>query len=147
MAKNYTIREFHGNIDAWINAVDSGLKDCVELFAEKVHTDLVKRSPVDTGRYRGNWQVTANNPPLYALNQYDKHGDKTIAEGKRDIYAILRGGGAVRAIYISNMLVYANVPEYGHSRQAPEGVLGIVAVKLRSYIAEAIKESRAKNAL
>lgn len=147
MAKNYTIREFHGNIDAWINAVDNGLKDCVELFAEKVHTDLVKRSPVDTGRYRANWQVTENNPPLYSLNKYDKHGDKTIAEGKRAIYSILRGGGAVRSIYFSNMLIYANVLEYGHSRQAPEGVLGIVAVKLRSYMAEAIKESRAKNAL
>ena len=108
---------------------------------------MIKRSPVYTGRYRGNWQVTANKPPLYALNQYDKHGDKTIAEGKRAIYAILRGGGAVRAIYFSNMLIYANALEYGHSKQAPAGVLGIVAVKLRSYMAEAIKESRAKNAL
>lgn len=147
MANEYAIREFHGNIDRWIAAVDSGLRDCIELFAEKVHTDLVDRSPVDTGRYKANWQVTANAPPLYALNQYDKHGDKTIAEGKRAIYAILRGGGAVKSIYFSNMLIYANALEYGHSKQAPSGVIGIVAVKLRSYISEAIKESRAKNAL
>lgn len=144
---NYKIKEFHGDIDRWINAVNDGLEDCIELFAVKVHTDLVMRSPVDTGRYRGNWQVTANSPPLYALNQYDKHGDKTIAEGKRAIFAIMRGGGAVRSIYFSNMLIYANALEYGHSKQAPAGVLGIVAAKLRTYIAEAIKESRKKNGL
>lgn len=144
---NYKIKEFHGDIDRWINAVNDGLEDCIELFAVKVHTDLVRRSPVDTGRYRGNWQVTANSPPLYALNQYDKHGDKTIAEGKREIFAIMRGGGAVRSIYFSNMLIYANAIEYGHSKQAPSGVLGIVAAKLRTYIAEAIKESRKKNGL
>lgn len=144
---NYKIKEFHGDIDRWINAVNDGLEDCIELFAVKVHTDLVRRSPVDTGRYRGNWQVTANSTPLYALNQYDKHGDKTIAEGKRAIFAIMRGGGAVRSIYFSNMLIYANALEYGHSKQAPAGVLGIVAAKLRTYIAEAIKESRKKNGL
>lgn len=147
MANDYVIREFHGNIDRWIAAVDTGIKDCVELFAEKVHADLVNRSPVDTGRYKANWQVTANKPPLYALNQYDKHGERTIAEGKRAIYAIMRGGGAVRSIYFSNMLIYANALEYGHSKQAPSGVIGIVAVRLRSYMAAAIKESRLKNAL
>ena len=147
MADNYKIREFHGDISRWIDSVSSGLVDCVEMFATNVHEDLVKRSPVYTGRYKANWQVTANKPPLYALNQYDRDGSKTIAEGKRAIYAIMRGGGAVRSIYFSNMLIYANALEYGHSKQAPSGVLGIVAVKLRSYMTKAIKDSRAKNAL
>ncbi|QCW18524.1 tail completion or Neck1 protein [Escherichia phage vB_EcoS_W011D] len=144
---NYSIRQFHGNIDKWINAVDSGLTDCIEIFAGKVQEALVNGSPVDTGRFKGNWQVTANKPPLYALNQYDKDGQQTIAEGKRAIYAIMRGGGAVRSIHFSNMLIYANALEYGHSKQAPAGVVGIVAIRLRSFMAEAIKESRAKNAL
>lgn len=144
---DYQIREFHGNIDAWIDAAGNGLVDCVEIFAGKVQEALVRGSPVDTGRFKGNWQVTANRPPLYALNQYDKDGSKTIAEGKRAIYAILRGGGAVRSIHFSNMLIYANALEYGHSKQAPAGVLGIVAIRLRSFMADAIRESRTKNAL
>lgn len=144
---NYKIREFHGSIDKWINAAGDGLVDCVEIFAGKVQTALVNGSPVDTGRFKGNWQVTANKPALHSLNQYDKDGGKTIAEGKRAIYAIMRGGGAVRSIHFSNMLIYANALEYGHSKQAPAGVVGIVAVRLRSFMAEAIKESRAKHAL
>lgn len=144
---NYKIRKFHGDIDKWINAVGDGLIDCVEIFAGKVQEALVNGSPVDTGRFKANWQVTANTVPLYALNRYDKDGSKTIAEGKRAVYAMMRGGGAVRSIHFSNMLIYANALEYGHSRQAPAGVVGIVAARLGSLMAEAIKESRAKNAL
>lgn len=144
---NYKIRQFEETVDKWIEAAGDGLVDCIEIFGGKVQTALVNGSPVDTGRFKGNWQVTANKVPLYALNQYDKDGSKTIAEGKRALYAIMRGGGAVRSIHFSNMLIYANALEYGHSKQAPAGVVGIVAVRLRSFMAEAIKESRLKNAL
>ena len=144
---NYQIRQFNESVDAWINAVENGLNDVIEIFGGKVQEALVKASPVDTGRFRGNWQVTANKPPLYALNNYDRDGADTIAEGKRALYAIMRGGGAVRSIYFSNMLIYANALEYGHSKQAPAGVVGIVAARLRSFMAQAIRESRAKNAL
>lgn len=144
---NYQIREFHGDVSKWIDSVESGLVDCIEIFAGKVQAALVDGSPVDTGRFRGNWQVTANSPPLHALNNYDKIGDRTIAAGKAAARSILRGGGAVRSLHFSNMLIYANALEYGHSKQAPAGVVGIVAVRLRSFMAEAIKESRKKNAL
>lgn len=144
---NYQIRQFNESVDAWINAVENGLDDVIEIFGGKVQEALVKASPVDTGRFRGNWQITANKPPLYALNNYDRDGADTIAEGKRALYAIMRGGGAVRSIYFSNMLIYANALEYGHSKQAPAGVVGIVAARLRSFMTQAIRESRAKNAL
>lgn len=144
---NYKIREFHASIDRWIDSVDKGLVDVVEIFGGKVQEALVNGSPVDTGRFKGNWQVTANSAPPYAVNDYDREGSDTIARGKRAIRAIMRGGGAVRSIHFSNMLIYANALEYGHSKQAPMGVMGIVAARLSYFIAEAIAESRAKNAL
>lgn len=143
----YKIREFHESVSDWIDSVENGLTDCIEIFGAKVQTALVNGSPVDTGRFKGNWQVTANKPALHSINNYDREGSKTIAEGKRAIYAMMRGGGAVRSIWFSNMLIYANALEYGHSKQAPAGVMGIVAIRLRSFMADAIKESRAKNAL
>lgn len=144
---NYKINTFTTSIDKWIDASGSGITDCIEIMAGKVQEDLVNRSPVDTGRFRGNWQVTADRPAMHALNNYDREGADTIAEGKRAVYAMLRGGGAVKQIWFSNMLIYANALEYGHSKQAPAGVAGVVAVRLRSYLADAIKEARAKNAL
>ncbi|WKV16854.1 tail completion or Neck1 protein [Escherichia phage PH1062] len=145
---NYIVRKFQGDIDKWIKQVKSGLDDVIREFVKAVHADLVKRSPVDTGRFRANWQITYNHIPMYALNEYDKSGNATIAAGIRTANVLPLGrGGAVTTIYFSNMLIYANALEYGHSQQAPAGVLGLVAIRLRSYMAEAIIESRNKNGL
>lgn len=145
---NYQVRKFTGDIDKWIKSVTNGLDDVVRDFVKSVHAALVNGSPVDTGRFKANWQITYNHIPLYALNEYDKSGQRTIASGVRTANALPLGrGGAVTTIYFSNMLIYANALEYGHSKQAPAGVLGVVAVRLRSYIAQAIIESRSKNGL
>lgn len=145
---NYIVRKFQGDIEKWIKQVKSGLDDVIREFVKAVHADLVKASPVDTGRFRANWQITYNHIPMYALNEYDKSGNATIAAGIRTANVLPLGrGGAVTTIYFSNMLIYANALEYGHSQQAPAGVLGLVAIRLRSYMAEAIIESRNKNGL
>lgn len=145
---NYIVRKFQGDIEKWIKQVKSGLDEVIREFVKAVHADLVKGSPVDTGRFRANWQITYNHIPMYALNEYDKSGNATIAAGIRTANALPLGrGGAVTTIYFSNMLIYANALEYGHSQQAPAGVLGLVAIRLRSYMAEAIIESRNKNGL
>lgn len=144
---NYSIREFHGNIDKWLEQVESGLVDVVQILGEKVHGALVDTAPVDTGRFKANMQITVNEPALHSLNKYDREGNNTKAEGKRDLYEFLHGGGAVKKIYFSNMLIYANALEYGHSKQAPSGVFGIVAVRLSSYMTQAIVEARKNNAL
>jgi hypothetical protein len=142
---NYTIRKFKADIDEWIEAAENNLFEIVEVSCEQVIRDLVMLSPVDTGRFRGNWQITFNEPALYALNEYDKQGGATINAGRRALstYVNTRGVG-ITSIYFSNMLVYANALEHGYSQQAPAGVLGIVAVRLRYYFAFAVREARSK---
>lgn len=144
---NYSIREFTASIDKWISQVESGLEDVVQELCKDVHKALVMGSPVDTGRFRGNWQITFNRIPLHAVNNYDKSGQRTIAEGNQIIEGMFARGAAITSVHFSNMLIYANALEYGHSKQAPSGVVGIVALRLRSYMTEAIRKSRLKNAL
>lgn len=143
---NYTIREFTGAIDAWCSAAGGALEDVVKMTCEDILKDLVMGSPVDTGRFRGNWQITFNQAPLYAINAYDQSGGKTIQNGSANIALFAKGTG-ITSIWFSNMLIYANALEYGHSKQAPNGVMGIVAIRLGTYVTEAIKRARAKNAL
>lgn len=143
---NYTIREFTGAIDAWCKAAGDALEDVVRMTCEDILNDLVMRSPVDTGRFRGNWQITFNRAPLYAINAYDQTGTKTIQNGNANIALFTKGAG-ITSIWFSNMLIYANALEYGHSKQAPNGVMGVVAIRLGVYVTEAIKRARAKNAL
>lgn len=144
---NYQIRQFKGEIDAWIKAAESAVETATELFIKEVHTALVLGSPVDTGRFRANWQITFNSIPNHALNRYDKQGNITIAEEQSKVDGMFRRGGAITSVHFSNMLIYANALEYGHSQQAPAGVVGVVAVRLRSYYADAIRKARSQNAL
>lgn len=145
---NYTIAQFEASVTKWITQVETGLDDVIKTMLKSVYRDLVMGSPVDTGRFRANWQVTANYIPMHALNQYDKTGSETIREGNRDIDSMrFMRGGAITKVHFSNMLIYANALEYGHSKQAPAGVLGIVAVRLSSYMTSAIRQSRAKNGI
>lgn len=145
---NYTIAQFEASVSKWVDQVEDGLDQIIKTMLKNVYRDLVLGSPVDTGRFRANWQVTANYIPMHALNEYDKSGGETIRAGNRDIESMrFMRGGAITKVYFSNMLIYANALEYGHSKQAPAGVLGIVAVRLRSYMSNAIREGRAKNGI
>ena len=144
---NYQIRQFKSDIDAWIKAAQSYVEESTEIFIKEVHTALVMGSPVDTGRFRANWQITFNTIPNHALNRYDKQGNHTIEQEQAKVDGMFRRGGAITSVHFSNMLIYANALEYGHSKQAPAGVVGIVAVRLRSYYANAIMQARSLNAL
>lgn len=140
--RNYTIRQWTNSIDLWANAAGDGIQEATRMMLRDVQRALVTGSPVDTGLFRGNWQVTFNSAPLYAIPNRDRNGARTIAEADARINQLFRGGGGVMKVYFSNMLIYANALEYGHSKQAPAGVMGIVSLRLRSFMANAIKKTR-----
>lgn len=145
MADTWGIKKFEADIDAWIKKAEGSVEEVVEVFTEDVHAALVDRSPVDTGRFKANWQVTTNEAPAYALNEYDKTGSATKNMGKRFARGMYQRGGAIYSIHFSNMLIYANALEYGHSQQAPVGVIGIVRLIIPAIMAEAIRKVKAKN--
>lgn len=140
-------RTFSTNIAKYVKNVELGMDDVIIEFAEGVSQELIKLSPVDTGRFRSNWQITANEPANTSLLSTDRVGTLTQARNKLEIRNIMLGGGAVRSIYFSNMLIYANALEYGYSKQAPQGVVGITAARLSFIMNDAIRAIRKRNAL
>ena len=89
---------------------------------------LVEKTPVDTGRARGNWQVTIGSPSEGQLDQTDPVGAATIAAG----LAALAGLPPFQVVWISNNIDYIEELEHGHSKQAPEGMLAITIEELRN---------------
>lgn len=86
---------------------------------------VVKRSPVDTGRFKGNWRVGIGDPDLrFNWDLKDKAGSYTISRGKA---AIASAADSVK-IYVTNTTPYGPYLEDGHSTQAARG--GIIAVTL-----------------
>ena len=145
MAKNIgSLATFEKSIADWIDRADDKFSDVVSGTVTRATNAIVDLSPVDTGRFKANWQVTANAPAAQSLNDYDKLGGETKSALARQARAVARSK-ATKVIYITNRLDYAADLEYGASNQAPAGVLGVVQARLGRYFEESVAEARSKS--
>lgn len=116
-------------------------KKCPErydLVVKKVLFDMfariVLRTPVDTGRARGNWQI---DPRLLSgeTNRLDKTGTMAVAEGSSKINSLTTKAKVVGFIF--NNCSYILPLEYGSSDQAPRGMVRITLAEFETFIANA----------
>lgn len=89
---------------------------------------VVMKSPVDTGRFRGNWNVGIGSIDYSITDNVDKTGQETINKGA----GIVDRAPAYQAIWISNNLPYANRLENGWSKQAPAGMVALTFAELET---------------
>lgn len=82
-------------------------------------TRIVLKTPVDTGRARGNWQVELNGSGSGTTETVDPAGQATIANG----FAAIGAAKPFGKITIYNNVQYIRRLEDGSSRQAPQGMV------------------------
>ena len=127
------------DIKQWANATDDAMRDVLQATALKLLGRIIKRTPVDTGRARGNWQVGINTRPPGSTLDVDKSGRSTEASGGRNIS---RAKVSDR-ISIVNNLPYINVLEMGdHSSQAPNGMVRVTVTEFNTILDTTVKEER-----
>jgi hypothetical protein len=84
---------------------------------------IIRRTPTDTGRLRGNWQTDLNSPATSTLNRL---GDSvSIAEA----LAVCNRAELSDSIYLTNNLPYALPIENGSSTQAPRGMVKVTVLE------------------
>lgn len=103
--------------------------ELVRAVSTKLFNSIVLSSPVDTGRFRGNWQISYDAPILTETERLDPTGAAAVA----DIAAVLQPK-AGRA-YLTNNLPYAEVIEFGGY---PDPVLRGTWVKGQGYVIKSI---------
>ena len=96
---------------------------------------IVKRSPVDTGRFRNNWQASVNSINTTTTPTADRSGSQAINKARGTINALKMGS----TFYLSNNLPYAKRLEYGWSKQAPSGMIRLSVAELQARMKEAAK--------
>jgi hypothetical protein len=108
-------------------------------------TRMVVKSPVDTGRFRGQWQIGDGGPDTRTDSPFDKKplgsppGPETFARWQDQLEGVLPG----TVIYITNSLPYARRLEYGYSqRQAPTGVVRVTITEWQQIVETAIKKAK-----
>lgn len=111
-----------------------------EKVARKIgldmHSRIVERMPVETGRARANTSIAIGGNPGTSTTDTDKHGGATIAKN-RPVAAQFKLGDSIT---IYNNVEYIGPLEYGHSKQAPNGMFRItfneIASQVGAYAAE-----------
>lgn len=93
----------------------------VRIIAMAMLSEIVLRSPVDTGRFRGNNVVSVGAPVYTNTANVDPTGSETINRG----LSAMSGLEPFTQVFIQNNLPYAVPLEDGHSKQAPAGIYAV----------------------
>lgn len=127
--------DFRRKFNAFVERAKGNQDLVVRKVALDLMTSLVMKSPVDTGRFRGNWQVQYSLTPR-TLELVDRTGAATLASAQMDLSAFSIG----RMLYLVNHLPYAVPLEYGHSKQAPAGMVRITVTEFDQFLTRAVGE-------
>ena len=98
----------------------------------KLFSAVIKASPVDTGRFRMNWQTAGAVAPSGIIDGTDKGGAAAIGDAASYIFA----ASDWNEFTLTNNLPYAERLEYGWSNQAPQGFVRVNVARFNSLLEE-----------
>ena len=106
----------------------------------KLHDGMDIKAPEGYvgGRFRGNWQFSIDSPADGELDAVDPSGNAAVAALRAQVSGLTIGQMA----YIVNNLPYAIPLEYGHSKQAPHGMVRVTLANFQRIVDEAIRNNR-----
>lgn len=130
--------DFKRRFAALLQRVGDKADTVVRKSALDVLSAVVRRSPVDTGRFRGNWMTALQKIDTSTSAPDDKSGASSLARGQ-SVLGQFRPG---QTIYLTNSLPYARRLEYGWSQQAPQGMVRLSVVEFDQYLKRAVESLR-----
>ena len=98
----------------------------------KLFSAVIKASPVDTGRFRMNWQTAGAVAPSGVIDGTDKGGAAAIGDAASYIFA----ASDWNEFTLTNNLPYAERLEYGWSNQAPQGLVRVNVARFNTLLEE-----------
>lgn len=105
----------------WARETAGKLDLAVQRISLELFERVILRSPVDTGRFRANWQVGIGRVPTGTLELTDATGQATISKAQAAALSLEAG----QTITLVNNLPYAQRLENGWSSQAPGGMVAL----------------------
>ena len=129
---------FAESLAAFAEQAKEAIDDVFREVVIDIGTSVIRLSPVDTGRFKGNWQFTVGAPSNQSIDTFDKAGHETIATLVSEVSKLEAG----QVAYIVNNLVYGVPLEYGHSDQAPAGMVQITLARFQQIVEEAIRNNQ-----
>lgn len=137
---SFQLREF-------ADATKRNLRQTVQGVSLELATRIVMKSPVDTGRFRGQWRVSVGQPDTRTDAPFDKQplGSPPSAALFADWQDELGAVTFRSNVWITNSLPYARRLEYeGWSKQAPSGMVRVSVAEYAEIIDKVLAAVKGK---
>lgn len=124
-----------------LSRIEKSIAGDIAEFMQKTVFEIYKgvtiKSPVDTGRFKGNWNINIGAPNYTVQQSATSSPYGTAQSVTSELFKI----DGTKPVYISNGLPYAAKLETGYSKQAPIGMVDITLTEYRAFIAKQIGKS------
>ena len=124
--------KFTLDIQAFVAKAKKNPETVVRSVSLKLFSAIIKASPVDTGRFRGNWQTTGVTPATGLIAGVDPTGNKAVNSAA----TFITNAPGWDTFTLTNNLPYAERLEYGWSKQAPTGIVRVNVIRFQQLINE-----------
>lgn len=128
---------FSSDIEKIAKKLNLSIESTVRATALELFGSIIVGTPVLTGRAKGNWQTSINEPITSIV---DRTGEtESIAE----LEDVAGGSIAGKILWLSNNLPYIRRLEFdGHSSQAPAGMVRTNVSRIESIVSNAAKDNK-----
>lgn len=124
--------KFTLDIQAFVAKAKKNPETVMRSVSLKLFSAIIKASPVDTGRFRGNWQTTGVTPATGLIAGVDPTGNKAVNSAA----TFITNAPGWDTFTLTNNLPYAERLEYGWSKQAPVGMVRVNIARFQQLINE-----------
>ena len=132
---------FGRNMKAWAAKVDAGVDQVIRAASLQVSAAIIKRTPVDTGRAKGNWQPSINRVKAGQAQKTQTAPLSTIDSEQMRALSSVIAKSVGQVYYLTNNLPYIMRLEYqGWSTQAPNGMVRVSVLEFNAALRKAINE-------
>lgn len=124
------------DIQRFVDKANGNIDVVIRKIALDMFRRVIMKTPVDTGRLRGSYQVAIGSIPAGQVETNDKSGTATVAR----VTAATLGLKAGDVIFMVSNVEYARAIEFGHSKQAPAGMIRTSVMEFPGVVNKAASE-------
>lgn len=124
--------KFTLDVKAFCEKAKKNPETVMRAVSIKLFSAIIKASPVDTGRFRMNWQTAGPAPRTGTVAGVDVTGNKA----SQSAVTFITNTPVWQEFTLTNNLPYAQRLEYGYSKQAPSGMVRVNVLRFQQLINE-----------
>ena len=134
---------FSLDVSAFCEKAKKNPETVMRAVSIKLFSAIIKGSPVDTGRFRMNWQASGSSPASGTIPGTDVSGDKASSDAN-----FVTATADWQDLTLTNNLPYSEVLEFGgypgdgpntiggYSKQAPAGMVRVNITRFNTLLNE-----------